>query len=121
MLNPAWEKTLGYSVEELLAEPYIVFVHPGDRDRTIAEAQKLTEGKVTICFENRYRCKDGSYKWLLWNSTPHVDGQRIFAVTRDITELKRIEQIKAEIKERGMELPKYLEGAVPELLPPTRD
>ena len=89
MLNPAWEKTLGYSVEELLAEPYIVFVHPGDRDRTIAEAQKLTEGKVTICFENRYRCKDGSYKWLLWNSTPHVDGQRIFAVTRDITELKR--------------------------------
>jgi PAS domain S-box-containing protein len=58
-VNSSWEKTLGFTQEELLARPYVDFVHPQDREATIAEAQKLATGVHTISFENRYRCKDG--------------------------------------------------------------
>jgi PAS domain S-box-containing protein len=69
-LNPAWERTLGFTAEELSGHPFLDFVHPDDREITLAEMKKLSEGLNTISFENRYRCKDGTYKWLLWNSTP---------------------------------------------------
>jgi PAS domain S-box-containing protein len=88
-LNPTWEKALGYTQEELISQPYLDFVHPDDRDATIAEAQKLATGEVTIEFENRYRCKDGSYKWLSWNTTPDVTEELLYFVARDITERKR--------------------------------
>jgi two-component system sensor histidine kinase/response regulator len=90
-LNPAWEKTLGYTREELMATAYLDFVHPDDRAATLEEAKKLTTGAQVIAFENRYRCKDGSYKWLSWNSTPLGDQQAIYAMARDITERKRWE------------------------------
>src|SRR5262249_27983387 len=61
-LNPAGKKTLGYSNAELLAQPYLEFVHPEDRAATLAEAQRITEGAITFSFENRYRCKDGSFR-----------------------------------------------------------
>src|SRR6516165_6853178 len=61
LLNPAWEKTLGFTIEELLAQPNVDFIHPDDREATIAEGQKLVAGDYTVSFENRYRCKDGSY------------------------------------------------------------
>ncbi len=93
-VNPRWEQTLGFTAEELLASPYIDFVHPEDRDKTFAEAQRLTtEGEVTVSFENRYRCKDGSYKWFLWNAVPSAERQVIYAAARDITERKRMEQL----------------------------
>lgn len=91
-VNPAWEKTLGYSGEELMAKPYLDFVHPDDREPTISQAQKLTTGAVTISFENRYLARDGSYKWLLWNSTPSAEHQLIYAAARDITDRKRADQ-----------------------------
>jgi len=90
-LNPAWEKTLGYTRQELSAKPYLDFIHPDDRASTVAEAQKLSTGSVTIAFENRYCCKDGSYKWFLWNATPAPEAQLIYATARDITERKRTE------------------------------
>src|SRR5215472_9289072 len=65
-LNPAWERTLGFTKEELMAKPYVDFVHPDDRESTLAEAGKLAAGVQTVSFENRYLTKDGSYKWLLW-------------------------------------------------------
>src|SRR5579862_6135165 len=65
-LNPAWEKILGYTVSELLARPYVDFIHPDDLARTILEAEKLAAGTETFSFENRYLHKDGSYRWLLW-------------------------------------------------------
>src|SRR6186997_2626108 len=65
-LNPAWERALGFSVAELTAEPYLSFVHPDDREATLAEASRIASGAETIAFENRYRCKDGSYRWLSW-------------------------------------------------------
>src|SRR6516225_6469841 len=61
LLNPAWEKTLGFTIDELLAQPYLGLVHPDDRAATMAEGPKLAAGRHSISFENRYRCKDGSY------------------------------------------------------------
>ncbi|NER36035.1 MAG: PAS domain S-box protein [Oscillatoria sp. SIO1A7] len=91
-LNPAWEAALGWTVEELLSKPFLEFIHPDDREATIAEAQKLSLGGITISFENRYQCADGSYRWLLWTSTSHIDQQRIYGVAHDITNRKQAEE-----------------------------
>jgi len=91
-LNPAWEKTLGLANEELLAKPFLEFVHPEDRPATLAAtAQLSTTGGEVISFENRYLCKDGAYKWLAWDAVPFAEQQMIYAVARDITERKRTE------------------------------
>ena len=60
-LNPSFEKTLGFTTKELMAKPYLEFIHPDDRQTTLVERDGLTEGKATFAFENHYLCKDGSY------------------------------------------------------------
>jgi PAS domain S-box-containing protein len=87
-LNPACSKTLGFSESELLGLPFVDLIHPEDREKTTAEVEKLATGTDAICFENRCRCKDGSYRWLLWNSTAYPERQIIYAVAHDITERK---------------------------------
>jgi eukaryotic-like serine/threonine-protein kinase len=99
-LNPAFERTLGYTVEEMLAVPYLSFIHPDDVERTVAEAQKISTGANLLTFENRYRCKDGSYKWLLWTATPYPTRQVIYAAARDITERKLAEEALQQGAER---------------------
>lgn len=91
-LNPAWERTLGFTREELMAGPFTDFVHPEDRDRTRNQNQSVRGGGQARLFENRYLCKDGSYRWLLWNSTPDPEQQVIYGVARDVTPLKLAEQ-----------------------------
>ena len=91
-LNPAWSKTLGYTEEELMSRPYIEFVHPNDRDATKVEAQKTTGGKNVVWFQNRYRCRDGSYRWLQWRAVPDEERGLIYAVARDVTEQRRTEE-----------------------------
>ncbi len=81
-LNPAWERNLGFTRAELLAKPFIEFVHPDDRPATIAEAGKLASGRDVIHFENRYICKDGSYKWLAWTATQSAPEKLIYASAR---------------------------------------
>ena len=91
-LNPSWERTLGFTVEELKAEPFIDFVHPDDRESTIAEAESImATGEDVVSFENRYRCKDGGYKWILWSATVSLEKRLYYAVGRDITRRKQAE------------------------------
>ena len=96
-LNPAWEKTLGFSREELQSKPMFEFVHPDDRERTLAQNRQVRAGGQALAFENRYLCKNGAYKWLLWNATADVEHQLIYSVARDITERKQAEQDREEL------------------------
>jgi len=103
-LNPSFEKTLGFTTNELMAKPYLEFIHRDDRPATVVESDGLAEGKVTFAFENRYLCKDGSYRWLLWNAVSVAEQEAIYAVARDITERKRVEELLRESEERHRKL-----------------
>jgi PAS domain S-box-containing protein len=103
-LNPSFEKTLGFTTKELTAKPYLEFIHPDDRPTTLVEKSRLEEGKVTFAFENRYLCKDASYKWLLWNAVSVPEQEAVYAVARDITERKRAEELVRESGERHRKL-----------------
>jgi PAS domain S-box-containing protein len=94
-VNAAWNQTLGFTTEELLAKPYLSFVHPDDRQMTIAAAEQAHSGVQLFSFVNRYRCKNGSYRWLQWTANPSPSEQLVFCSTRDITEQKKAEEIKA--------------------------
>lgn len=85
-LNPAWEATLGWTREELCSRPFVEFVHPEDRDATLAATARLAGGSHLVSFENRYACKDGSYRRLLWRAqAPRSASELIIASARDMT------------------------------------
>lgn len=90
-VNPAFARILGYSGDELLGQPFVDFIHPDDRTETLREVSKLTEGSPTLAFENRYRCKDGTYKNLYWTSSPEPGTGLLYAIARDVTELRRLQ------------------------------
>lgn len=91
-VNSAWEKLLGYTQEELKSTQFFDFIHPEDQEKTISELKKIEQGNNIFNFENRYRCKDGSYRWLLWSSIPIFEEGVTYAVAHDITERKQIEE-----------------------------
>ncbi len=84
-VNPAWQKTMGWTPEELLSKPFQEFVHPDDRKNTEGAMECLVRGEELTNFENRYVCRDGSYRWLSWKASPLVKDGLVFAVARDIT------------------------------------
>lgn len=90
-INYAFTEILGFTPRELLSEPFINFVHPEDRAATIAEVESLAAGNSTISFENRYRSKNGGYRWLLWTGKAYPEKEIIYAAARDITERKQKE------------------------------
>jgi PAS domain S-box-containing protein len=115
-LNPAWERTLGFTIAELTSRPFLEFVHPDDRDRTRNQNRDVRGGGRALGFENRYLCKDGSYRWLRWNARPDHTQQLIYSVARDITTAKQAEaereQLLAELQSALAEI-KVLQDILP--------
>jgi PAS domain S-box-containing protein len=91
-LNPAWERTLGFTRQELMSKPFLEFVHPDDRDRTLDQNREVRRGGQALSFENRYLCKDGSYRWLRWNAAPDTGHRVIYSVARDVTASKQADE-----------------------------
>lgn len=81
-LNPEWERTLGYPVDELTGQEYIHYVHPDDQEQTRLVTDQAGSEHISG-FVNRYRHKDGTYRWIEWFSIP--SGDTIYASARDIT------------------------------------
>ena len=102
-LNPAWEQTLGFTRKELMSRQFIEFVHPDDRERTLEQNARVRGGGRALGFENRYLCKDGSYRWFRWNAAPDSTEQVIYSVARDVTASKQAEdereQLVSELQE----------------------
>ncbi|AFZ08814.1 multi-sensor signal transduction histidine kinase [Oscillatoria nigro-viridis PCC 7112] len=90
-INPAGEKILGYPPGEMIGKVFIEFVHPDDRETTLKEAESLAAGNNTVGFENRWRCRNGSYKWIAWTGTRFCEEELLYGVGRDITAQKQAE------------------------------
>jgi len=90
-VNPKVTQILGYSVEEFISKPYLEFIHPDDRERTIDEVSEQLKGNEIASFENRYLCKDGSYKWIAWDGTAADKNGIVTAIGSDITKRKNVE------------------------------
>jgi PAS domain S-box-containing protein len=89
-LNPAWQAVLGHTGDDALDTPLMEYVHPDDRPASELQVRHLLDGGSVASFENRMRCRDGSYRWVHWNAAP-LPGQRLFLATgRDVTEQKRM-------------------------------
>jgi PAS domain S-box-containing protein len=131
-LNPAWEKILGFTCEELKAQPLTEFVHPADVEATQAEIEKLAAGiSITSRFENRYRCKDGSYKWLSWTAVAFLEEGLIYCIARDVSDAydelclrqqaeaslqKANEQLESTVEERTAHLRQVNDELVTEIV-----
>ncbi|MFY7803498.1 MAG: PAS domain S-box protein, partial [Limnoraphis robusta] len=101
-VNPAFETTLGYTSTQLLATPWIEFVHPEDQNATLLAFEQLLNQKSIIKFENRYRCHDNSYKLLSWTAILDPENNLIYAVARDITTQKQTEtQLRSRIRQQA--------------------
>jgi PAS domain S-box-containing protein len=100
-VNPAWEQALGWTSKELTSMPYMELIHPDDKESTVRQAASLAEGTAAVNFENRYRTKDGEYRWLNWTAVPAPSHGVVYGVAHDVTEQKRAER---ELHQYGSEL-----------------
>ena len=97
-VNPAFERTLGYTSAELTSRPFVEFVHPDDRELTADAFASQTSGTELIGFENRYICSDGSLRWLQWTARAVPEEGFACAVARDITEQRRGHEEQAALR-----------------------
>jgi PAS domain S-box-containing protein len=105
-VNPAWEQTLGWTIDDLAKKPFVELVHPDDREMTLRAIRENAEGSAALVveFENRYLCSDGSYRWFQWGTAAAPDQNVIYAAGRDISERKDTEaalrKLAEELEER---------------------
>jgi len=99
-VSPASERLLGWTPEEMIARPWTDFVHSDDLNRSASEADSLFSGNETLAFENRYRHKDGSYRWLRWRAQLHPEEQVLYGTAVDITAAKHLEAERTQAEER---------------------
>jgi PAS domain S-box-containing protein len=97
--NPAWEQTLGWTQEEMARTPFVELLHPDDIGQTLAAFDNLRNGEPVLRFENRYRGKDGTYRWISWVAVP--EGEEFYCSGRNVTVEK---EQAAELAERRAEL-----------------
>ncbi|AKU11477.1 sensory transduction histidine kinase [Azoarcus sp. CIB] len=102
-VNPAFSRTLGWSEEEILSRPFLDLVHPDDLEATLSELDSVAHGRTTIGFENRYRCKDGTWRWLEWTALPLPDGLML-VTAHDCTQrherAQQLRELNAELSRR---------------------
>lgn len=116
-LNPAWERTLGWTNEELMAKPFLSFVHPDDVATTIEQAARLSEsdGPGEIGFENRYRTKEGDHRWIEWNGV--AEAGVLYFVAKDVTEAKAAEVDRVAVeadRDQGVNVMRAMADSVAE-------
>lgn len=90
-INPAWEKLLGWTRDELQSRPFLSFIHPDDVNKTAAMIEAMSGGQNINSLENRFRAKDGSFRWLLWACSPDIARKVFYASAIDITSRKKSE------------------------------
>ena len=98
-INPACEQVLGFTSAEMMAQPFIDFLHPDDIAATMAVFDSLSAGNLLVNFENRYHCRDGSYRWILWSAILEPERNLIYSSGRDITKRKRDEELLRQNEE----------------------
>ena len=106
-INPRFEAVLGYSEPELLSRSFFDFIHPEDVEATQFKKERLSLGYSVYNFENRYRCKEGNYRWFAWTAIPYGDNL-IYAVARDITESKQTEADLRESEAKFRQLAEHI-------------
>jgi PAS domain S-box-containing protein len=115
-INPSCTEILGYSDTELLARPFIDFVHPDDKQSTLDEMARQQQIGSSMNFENRYLCKDGSLRWLSWRAMFDKKEGITFATARDMTARKLAEEERehliSELQKMIAEV-KVLQGIIP--------
>ncbi len=111
-LNPAWEAAMGFTTTELMGAPLFEFVHPDDREEMRRQISRFATGQPQPRFENRFRRKDGSYRWLSWSASPSVAHRLIYGVARDVTERRQSEE---QLRAANAELARS-EGALRETM-----
>jgi PAS domain S-box-containing protein len=108
-VSPNVERVLGWTIEEMVSRPWAEFVHPEDSNATLAAIGHLFSEHKISRFENRYRHKDGSYRWLFWKGQPYLEQQVIYSVAIDITERKQSETL---LQQQALILENMAEGAI---------